>query len=231
MSWIFGKSTETQPSADDKLKQTLGFDPREVEDVQSIISATPTASSSQSPQSSQPSISLLHPLAGLEKGIEYLDLEEEKLNTVEGSKGLIPSRSWTDDLCYGTGAVYLMGLGIGGLSGFSHGVATLPQQAPGKVKLNHILNNITKRGPFFGNSAGVLALSYNLIDSTLDGVREKHDDVNSVVAGALAGALFRSSRGLKPMAYSSALMAGAAGVWCGLKRAVQVDEEKQLKLE
>ncbi|KAI3404500.1 TIM23 [Candida oxycetoniae] len=216
MSWIFGKPTQSKES-DDELKQQLGFDPKEVSDIQTVISSGAATPSNISSFSS----ALLHPLAGLEKGIEYLDLEEEKLNTVEGSKGLIPSRSWTDDLCYGTGAVYLMGLGIGGLFGLQQGISTVPSPAPGKVKLNHILNNITKRGPFLGNSAGVLALTYNLIDSTIDAIREKHDDSNSVVAGALAGALFRSSRGLKPMVYSSVMMAGAAGIWCSLKRSIQ----------
>lgn len=33
----------------------------------------------------------------------------------------------------------------------------------GKLVLNNILNHVTRRGPFLGNSAGVLALSYNLI--------------------------------------------------------------------
>ncbi|EER35120.1 mitochondrial import inner membrane translocase subunit TIM23 [Candida tropicalis MYA-3404] len=215
MSWLFGKQSNTSTEEDAKIKQTLGFDPKEISDVNSIIS-TPGSSTTNTS-----AFSKLHPLAGLDKGIEYLDLEEEKLNTVEGSKGLIPSRSWTDDLCYGTGAVYLLGLGIGGLWGFQTGVNTLPENAPGKVKLNHILNNITKRGPFMGNSAGVLALTYNLIDSSIDGIREKHDDLNSVVAGALAGALFKSSAGFKPMAYSSVMMAGAAGVWCGIKRLLQ----------
>lgn len=210
MSWIFGKPQQPSSSSDDSLKQKLGFDPNEVSDVQTIISTpgsinTTGTNTNGASASSSSYAALLHPLAGLDKGVEYLDLEEEKLNQVEGSQGLIPSRSWTDDLCYGTGAVYLMGLGLGGLSGFQHGVRTLPAGAPGKVQLNHILNNITKRGPFLGNNAGVLALTYNLIDSSLDGLRGKHDDVNSVVAGALAGALFRSSRGLKPMVYSSAL--------------------------
>ncbi|KAG5419116.1 TIM23 [Candida metapsilosis] len=221
MSWIFGKPQ----SNDDSLKERLGFDPKEVSDVQSIISTPGSINTSSGNDTSSSSSSsyaaLLHPLAGLDKGIEYLDLEEEKLNDLEGSQGLIPSRSWTDDLCYGTGAVYLIGLGLGGLSGFQHGIRTLPPNSPGKVQLNHILNNITKRGPFLGNNAGVLALTYNIIDSSLDGVRGKHDDVNSVVAGALAGALFRSSRGLKPMAYSSVLMAGAAGLWCGIKHSLK----------
>ncbi|CAH2350638.1 mitochondrial import inner membrane translocase subunit Tim23p [[Candida] railenensis] len=206
MSWLFGGKTE-QPKKEESLQQTLGFDPAQVSDVSSILSAPGVLDSAR-----------LHPLAGLDKGIEYLDLEEEQLNNVEGAQGLIPSRSWTDDLCYGTGAVYLLGLGIGGAYGFQEGVKNLPKNAPPRLQLNTILNHITKRGPYLGNSAGVLALTYNLIDSSLDGFRGKHDDINSVAAGALAGAIFRSSAGLRPMGYSTVLMAGAAGAWCGLKR-------------
>lgn len=216
MSWLFGKSN-TQTSDDSSVKQTLGFDPKDVADVNTIIQTPGVFNSAQ-----------LHPLAGLEKGVEYLDLEEEKLNTVEGSRGIIPSRSWTDDLCYGTGAVYLLGLGFGGAYGFQEGVKNIPEGATAKLRLNTILNHITKRGPFLGNSAGVLAMSYNLIDSTLDAVREKHDDFNSVAAGAIAGAIFKSSAGIKPMAYASVLMAGGAGVWCGLKRFLQQEHPEVL---
>ena len=35
----------------------------------------------------------------------------------------------------------------------------------GKLMLNNILNHVTRRGPFLGNSAGVLAMTYNLIDA------------------------------------------------------------------
>lgn len=160
----------------------------------------------------------LHPLAGLERGVEYMDLEEEQLSTMEGSQGLIPSRGWSDDLCYGTGAVYLFGLGLGGLSGLSRGIQAIPPNATGKLKLNTILNSVTKRGPFLGNSAGILALSYNIINSTIDALRGKHDTVGSIGAGALTGALFKSSKGLKPMGYASGLMAGACAVWCGIKK-------------
>ncbi|CCF58679.1 hypothetical protein KAFR_0F00820 [Kazachstania africana CBS 2517] len=162
----------------------------------------------------------LHPLAGLDKGVEYMDLEEEQLSTMEGSQGLLPSRGWTDDLCYGTGTVYLLGLGIGGVSGLFHGLQNLPPNSPGKLKLNTVLNSITKRGPFLGNSAGILALSYNIINSSIDSIRGKHNTMNSVAAGALTGAIFKSSKGLKPMAYASGLMAGTAAIWCGFKKSV-----------
>lgn len=175
--------------------------------------------------------SKLHPLAGLDKEIEYLDLDEEKLNAIEGTgNGILPSRGWNDDLCYGTGVCYLSGLGIGGLLGLNEGLKNLPAPsldakgklvpAPFKLKLNTVLNNVTKRGPFLGNSAGVLALLYNMIDSGLDAYRGKHDDLNSLASGALAGAIFKSSAGLKGIAYSSGLMTLAAAAWCGFKRSL-----------
>lgn len=161
--------------------------------------------------------SRLHPLAGLEKGVEYMDLEDEQLSTMEGSQGLIPSRGWSDDLCYGTGAVYLLGLGLGGLSGLSQGIKAIPAGASGRLQLNTILNHVTKRGPFMGNSAGILALGYNVVNSSIDAFRGKHDVAGSVVAGALTGAVFKSSKGVKPAAYAAGMVATAAGLWSGLK--------------
>ena len=48
----------------------------------------------------------LHPLANLDKQtLDYIILEDEQIK----SQGALPSRGWTDDLCYGTGATYLTG--------------------------------------------------------------------------------------------------------------------------
>lgn len=210
MSWLFGsKKDESASTPTSSIDPKLGFDPSQIADVSSIIS-TPGALDT----------SKLHPLAGLEKGVEFLDLEDEALTHMEGAQGLIPSRGWTDDLCYGTGAVYLLGLGMGGSYGFFEGVQSIPPNSPGRLRLNTVLNHVTKRGPFLGNNAGVLALTYNLFDASIDAIRGKHDAYNSVVAGALAGALFKSSKGLKPMGYASVMMAGAAGTWCAFKSVV-----------
>ncbi|ODV86308.1 hypothetical protein CANARDRAFT_6796 [[Candida] arabinofermentans NRRL YB-2248] len=224
MSWIFGgKKQEQQPQqapVEDNRQATnrLGFDPSQISDVSTILGSVgvdPTR---------------LHPLAGLDKEIEFLDLDEEKLATLEGTgNGLLPSRGWTDDLCYGAGSVYVSGLAFGGLRGFSEGLKHLPvgkvdpvtnevRAVPFKLKLNTILNQVTKHGPHMGNSAGVLAIMYNLIDSSLDNLRGKHDDLNSLAAGALSGALFKSSSGVKPMGYSAGVMTLAAAAWCGFKK-------------
>ena len=64
-----------------------------------------------------------------------------------------------------------------------------------------------------GNSAGIIAMVYNGINSTIGYYRGKHDSANSVVAGALSGMLFKSTRGLRPMMISGGIVAGVAGVW------------------
>ena len=92
------------------------------------------------------------------------------------------------------------------------GLRKSPAAAP-KLRLNSVLNSMTRRGPFLGNSAGVIAMVYNGINSTIGYYRGRHDSVNSVVAGALSGMLFKSTKGARPMMISGGLVASAAGVW------------------
>lgn len=219
--WLFGGSSQKKQEQEPSAPVSTEFVPEST----SIITA---------PKFEIPAFdaSKLHPLAGLDKDLEYLDLDDEKLSSIEGTgNGILPSRGWSDDLCYGTGTLYLGGLGLGGLIGFNEGLKNLPRgtadpvtgtikAAPFKLKLNTVLNQITKRGPHLGNSAGTLGLLYNLIDSSLDAYRGRHDDINSLVSGALTGAIFKSTSGLKAMGYSTGLMTLAAASWCGFKKLI-----------
>jgi import inner membrane translocase subunit TIM23 len=54
---------------------------------------------------------------------------------------------------------------------------------------------------------------YNGINSTIGHYRGRHDVTNSVMAGALSGAIFKSTRGVRPMAISSGIVASVAGSW------------------
>jgi Tim17/Tim22/Tim23/Pmp24 family len=44
-------------------------------------------------------------------------------------------------------------------------IAPATPRISGKLMLNNVLNHVTRRGPFLGNSAGVLAMTYNLINA------------------------------------------------------------------
>ncbi|KAH0021115.1 hypothetical protein KCU78_g6250, partial [Aureobasidium melanogenum] len=96
----------------------------------------------------------------------------------------------------------------------------LPASAPPKLRLNSALNAITRRGPFLGNSAGVIAMVYNGFNSFIGHYRGKHDAANSIVAGALSGMLFKSTKGIRPMMISGGLVAGTAGAWTFVRQMI-----------
>ncbi|MDI1489023.1 MAG: Mitochondrial import inner membrane translocase subunit tim23 [Ramalina farinacea] len=192
----------SSPSHDREPTQPPTFDPTTAQDVSSFLN-TPLSDPSQ-----------LHPLAGLnQENLDYLSLEESALSDLPGSQSALPSRGWSDDLCYGTGITYLSALTLGGTWGLMEGLRRSPADASPRLKLNSVLNSVTRRGPFLGNSAGVIAMVYNGVNSTIGYYRGRHDSANSVVAGAISGMLFKSTRGVRPMLISGGLVAGAAGGW------------------
>ncbi|KAJ4304352.1 Mitochondrial import inner membrane translocase subunit tim23 [Collariella sp. IMI 366227] len=185
------------------------FDPTSAQGVDAFLGSSSFADPSQ-----------LHPLAGLNKDtLDYLSLEDSALSELPGSQSVLPSRGFTDDLCYGTGTTYLAGLTIGGAWGLQEGLRKSAGEPP-KLRLNSVLNSVTRRGPFLGNSAGVVAICYNGINSYIGYVRGKNDAANSILAGALSGMLFKSTRGLRPMLISGGIVASVAGVWAVVRRTV-----------
>ncbi|KAI1766391.1 Tim17-domain-containing protein [Hypoxylon sp. FL1150] len=178
------------------------FNPAEAQGVDSFLKSSAFADPS-----------LLHPLAGLDKdSLEYLSLEDSALSDLPGAQTAIPSRGFSDDLCYGTGITYLTALTLGGAWGLQEGLRRSAGQPP-KLRLNSVLNAVTRRGPFLGNSAGVVAITYNCFNSGLGKLRGRHDAANTIAAGALSGMLFKSTRGLRPMMISGGIVASVAGVW------------------
>lgn len=162
----------------------------------------------------------LHPLAQLGDQLDYLVLDDAKKNELPGAGTAIPSRGFSDDLCYGTGTMYLSGLALGGLWGVSEGARRPLAVSNMRLRINSILNSVTRRGTFIGNSAGVLALVYNGINSSIDSFRGKHDTAGSMAAGALTGALYKSTAGAKPALVAATLISGLAGIWSYVKKSV-----------
>lgn len=51
----------------------------------------------------------LHPMAAIGDKLDYLLLDDDKTSQLPGAGTPLPSRGWSDDLCYGTGTTYLTG--------------------------------------------------------------------------------------------------------------------------
>ncbi|KIK83712.1 hypothetical protein PAXRUDRAFT_153053 [Paxillus rubicundulus Ve08.2h10] len=162
----------------------------------------------------------LHPLAQLSDQLDYLVLDDDKVNELPGAGTAIPSRGWSDDLCYGTGTMYLSGLALGGVWGVNEGARRTLAVSNARLRINSILNAVTRRGTFIGNSAGVLALVYNGVNSSIDAFRGQHDTTGSMAAGALTGALYKSTAGVKPALAAATLISGLAGIWSYVKKSV-----------
>jgi import inner membrane translocase subunit TIM23 len=194
--------TSSSSNASPDTFQPTPFDPQEAQDVTSFLTGPSFADPSQ-----------LHPLAGLnQQTLDYLSLEDSTLSDLPGAQSALPSRGWSDDLCYGTGVTYLTALTMGGAWGLQEGLRRSNGQPP-KLRLNSVLNAVTRRGPFLGNSAGVIAMVYNGFNSFIGHMRGKHDSANSIMAGALSGMIFKSTRGIRPMMISGGIVATVAGAW------------------
>jgi import inner membrane translocase subunit TIM23 len=97
------------------------------------------------------------------------------------------------------------GLAVGGMWGLKEGLGRPLGDNPSmKLRINAILNGCTRRGSFMGNSLGVLgeiipsssltaAIFYNIVNSSLDSYRGRHDIINAMTAGAVSGAIFKST--------------------------------------
>jgi import inner membrane translocase subunit TIM23 len=194
--------------------ESTSFDPSQGQGVEAFLQNSSFADPSQ-----------LHPLAGLSKdSLEYLTLDETALS--DPGHSVLPSRGFTDDLCYGAGVTYLAGLSLGGAWGLQEGLRKSGGQPP-RLRLNTVLNAVTRRGPFLGNSAGVVAIVYNLTNSLIGYLRGKHDSANTIAAGMLSGMLFKSTRGVRQMMISGGIVGSVAGAWAIVRRSFFPTPEQQ----
>jgi len=130
-------------------------------------------------------------------------------------------RSWSENLTFYTGGGYLSGAVLGGAKGVTDAFRSQPEVAVNSMRLRvtRLLNMSGKSGRATGNALGVLGLFFSSAESAL-GYASDHslpEAVNSVAAGAMTGALFRSPRGLRAAGVAGAVGAVAASLLVGAR--------------
>lgn len=106
-------------------------------------------------------------------------------------------------LCYGTGYTYLTFLGIGGLYGLADGLRNPLGQGSRRLRLACVMNGVTARGPFIGNIAAIVAVLYNGLHGLVVRGVGREDWGTALGSAAVAGGLFKSTRGAQAMLRSS----------------------------
>ena len=149
--------------------------------------------------------------------LEYLFEEDEETEGV----GLLQQPSLTSRVCYNTGVTYLSGLGMGGVWGLMEGLTAKPITSSSssssltvspRIRINMILNAMTRQGPFLANHLGALAVMYSFIHGGMLKVTHRHQDLWSTVSSAaIAGALLRSTAGIRPMMVAASVLSITLG--------------------
>mmetsp|Transcript_30933 Transcript_30933/g.23010 ORF Transcript_30933/g.23010 Transcript_30933/m.23010 type:complete len:190 (+) Transcript_30933:39-608(+) len=129
-------------------------------------------------------------------------------------------RDFYGRLSFNMGVFWLIGFGGGGMYGFVEGWRNAASPTY-KVRLNSVMNAVSKRGAMLGSKLGIIAFMHTcaieLSDMAELDSRTGFSDMSNVLAGVVTGGIFFSSRG--PRAASlAALLGGGVSVaysWAG----------------
>uniref|UniRef100_A0A0E0CPP5 Mitochondrial import inner membrane translocase subunit TIM23 n=1 Tax=Oryza meridionalis TaxID=40149 RepID=A0A0E0CPP5_9ORYZ len=124
------------------------------------------------------------------------------------------TRTWGENLTFYTGVSYLAGATSGALVGLRRAAAEAERGESAKLRINRALNQSGSVGRAFGNRFGIVAMLFAGTESFVRDQRDGADDwVNTVAAGANAGALYRIASGPRSMIVAGILggvLSGAA---------------------
>ena len=103
---------------------------------------------------------------------------------------------------------------MGGTYGLYDGIRkTALTEMRGKLRRTQILNHTLKSGGMVSNTLASVAVIYSTIHVLLSQLREEDDELKSIASGALTGALYKSTAGLRKCGISAAIGMGAATLW------------------
>ncbi|GAB0496629.1 hypothetical protein MMPV_007942 [Pyropia vietnamensis] len=110
--------------------------------------------------------------------------------------GGVRKKSWSEQLTYMAGLAYLTGGTAGVAAGARAGLAASAGK-PRKLRINAVLNAAGRRGALAANSAAVLAVLFSAAETAAYGMADEDGAANYAAAGAVAGGVFKSTRGVR----------------------------------
>jgi mitochondrial import inner membrane translocase subunit TIM23 len=161
-----------------------------------------------------------------------LNLDPSQLNPLLQNDGLefifpegpgLKSPSFGQRVCYGTGSSYASGIALGGVWGLWEGLKLAKADPTPRRKVNTVLNTVTRRGPFLGNTLGVVAFTFTFINGAWIYFTEDNSAAATIGSAAVTGLLFKSTAGLRPMLAAGTVGSLLAGSYVFYERMMAYD--------
>lgn len=127
-------------------------------------------------------------------------------------------RQFGEKMTYSLGLSYGLGILAGGTYGVIHGLSK--GGATTKLRVNSVLNSCSIKGPGLANQAAIITMFYVGFNNFFGWIRGEEDLYNAGAAGAISGALYKSSSGVKSIMRHSVL---SGVVFTGLDYAFRND--------
>lgn len=157
--------------------------------------------------------------SGLSKLSPYLNVDPSYLQT-ETPEYILnqdQKRGRMEHSFTAIGTSVIVGSGIGGAYGLYDGVRQSALSGmSGKLRRTQILNHTLKSGARMSNALGSLAVIYSCFYSLVSQVHEEDDELKSCISGAVTGALYKSTAGVKKTLAGGAIGLTIAAAWAFL---------------
>ncbi|XP_059617602.1 mitochondrial import inner membrane translocase subunit Tim23 [Phlebotomus argentipes] len=113
------------------------------------------------------------------------------------------------------GSSVMTGAAVGGVAGLYNGIkATNLANQTGKLRRTQLLNHVMKQGSATANTLGTIAVMYSGFGVLLQWARGEDDEINTVLAGAGTGLLYKSTAGLRKCAIGGGVGFTLAALYC-----------------
>ena len=124
---------------------------------------------------------------------------------------------FTEKLSATIGPSYVSAFFIGGFVGLTQTPPPRSRRTT-KLMLNAYMNNVGKKSASFGNNVGGCILMYLMVGKTINFLfLEELEDLpvaaQNALYGGLTGALYKSTRGRRPMMLATALGTGIGSIY------------------
>lgn len=103
------------------------------------------------------------------------------------------NRVWSQRMMLHAGGSYIIGTCLGGMYGIFEGSRQADTLNNRALKMNSIINRVSRRGSATGNAFGILAIMFTATDAFISSQAHKKESWHQLAAAGITGLIYKST--------------------------------------